>query len=82
MGDAEDWPVTSRYPIPGGWIKFKGGHVAPYNGQIGDVVVFSDANFDGRGTIRIGQTMKLDDPRIEGYGFKGNLSLSSIGHQP
>lgn len=79
-GDAYQWPAPFSYPIIGGWVKFKGNHVAAVIGIVGDSIITVDSNSNGKRTVRVGKTYKFDDPRIIGYGFEGVFTYSKNNH--
>ena len=80
MGDARDWEPNFQYPIPGAAVLLPN-HVAIVVGIIGDSIVIAESNQSLDDRIDIGRTLKIGDPRINGY-YVPNLTLALTIHTP
>ena len=70
LGDAKDYPVNFGWAVIDSVVVLKDGkesHVAIVLGIMGDSIVLGESNRDYKGTVEIGRTLKMNDPRIVGY---------------
>lgn len=59
----------------GGLILIGENHVGVIMGLLGDAIIYSDSNADGRERIVVGKTILVTDSRIRGFVYPQLLAL-------
>ncbi len=81
QGDAINWIPDIDFPLLDSGIIIKDGkksHIGIVVAVIGDVAVYNSSNSSGDERWDIGQTIKLNDPRIAGYKLPASWGKTAL----